>query len=360
MSRVYNFSAGPSMLPDAVLKRAADEMFDYHGSGQSVMEMSHRSKIFDDIIRNAEKRLRELMEIPENYKTLFLQGGATTQFAAIPLNFLSGSKKADYVVTGHWAEQAFHEAEKYGDIKLAASSADRNYSYIPKLGRDDFRQDADYVHICMNNTIHGTLYHEMPDTGKVPLIADISSCMVSEPIDVTRFAMLYGGAQKNAAPAGVSICIIREDMLGHARADTPTMLNYKVHADRNSIYNTPPCYAIYVCGLLLEWISAVGGLKVMKERNERKAKLLYDFLDGSRLFRGTADKEDRSLMNVHFVTGSAELDAKFVLEAAARGLINLKGHRTTGGIRASIYNAMPYEGVEKLVEFMAEFEKANS
>lgn len=360
MSRVYNFSAGPSMLPESVLKKAAAEMLDYEGSGQSVMEMSHRSKVYDNIIKSAEALLRELMNIPDNYKVLFLQGGASTQFAAIPLNFMNGSGKADYVITGQWAKKAFKEAQKYGDAKAVASSADKTFTYIPKLNKTDFTPDADYFYICMNNTIYGTVYHEIPDTGNVPLIADISSCFLSEPLDVSKFAMLYGGAQKNVAPAGLTICIIREDMLGKARDITPTMLDYKVHADASSLYNTPPCYTIYICKLVLEWIKETGGLAAMKERNEKKAKLLYDFLDQSKMFRGTVRKEDRSLMNVPFVTDSDELNAKFVAEAAERGLVNLKGHRTVGGMRASIYNAMPYEGVEALVKFMDEFEKANS
>ena len=323
MSRVYNFSAGPSMLPEEVLKKAASEMLDYEGSGQSVMEMSHRSKVYDNIIKTAERLLREL-------------------------------------ITGQWAKKAFAEAQKYGDAKAVASSADKTFSYIPKLDKSMFRSDADYVYICMNNTIYGTVYHEIPDTGDIPLIADISSCFLSEPIDVTKFAMLYGGAQKNVAPAGLTICIIREDMLGNARDITPTMLNYKIHADANSLYNTPPCYTIYICKLVLEWIEKLGGLEKMKERNDKKAKLLYDFLDNSKMFRGTVVPEDRSLMNVPFVTDSDELNAKFIEEATKNGLVNLKGHRTVGGMRASIYNAMPYDGVEKLVNFMSDFEKANS
>ena len=359
MSRVYNFSAGPSMLPEEVLKKAAAEMLDYEGSGQSVMEMSHRSKVYDSIIKGAESLLRELMNIPENYKVLFLQGGASTQFAAIPLNFMNGSKKADFIITGQWAKKAFSEAKKYGDAKAVASSEDEVYSYIPKTTKADFRSDADYVYICMNNTIYGTVYKELPDTGDIPLIADISSCFLSEPLDVTKFAMVYGGAQKNVAPAGLTIAIIREDLLGNARDITPTMLDYKIHADNDSLYNTPPCYTIYVCKLVLEWIKNLGGLEKMKELNEAKAKMLYDFLDNSKLFKGTVKKEDRSLMNVPFITGNEELDAKFVKEATAAGLVNLKGHRTVGGMRASIYNAMPIEGVKALVEFMEKFEKEN-
>ena len=360
MSRVYNFSAGPSMLPEEVLKKAAAEMLDYEGSGQSVMEMSHRSKVYDSIIKGAESLLRELMNIPENYKVLFLQGGASTQFAAIPLNFMNGSGKADFIITGQWAKKAFSEAQKYGDCVAVASSADKTFSYIPKTTKDDFRKDADYVYICLNNTIYGTIHHQLPDTGDIPLIADISSCFLSEPLDVTKFGMVYGGAQKNVAPAGLTICIIREDLLGKARDITPTMLNYQIHADNASLYNTPPCYTIYICKLVLEWIKSIGGLEAMAERNRKKAKILYDFLDNSKMFKGTVVPEDRSLMNVPFVTDSEELNAKFIKEATEAGFVNLKGHRTVGGMRASIYNAMPVEGVEKLVQFMADFEKANS
>jgi phosphoserine aminotransferase len=315
--------------------------------------------VYESIIKGAESLLRELMNIPENYKVLFLQGGASTQFAAIPLNFMNGSKKADFIITGQWAKKAFSEAKKYGDAKAVASSEDEVYSYIPKTTKADFRSDADYVYICMNNTIYGTVYKELPDTGDIPLIADISSCFLSEPLDVTKFAMVYGGAQKNVAPAGLTIAIIREDLLGNARDITPTMLDYKIHADNDSLYNTPPCYTIYVCKLVLEWIKNLGGLEKMKELNEVKAKMLYDFLDNSKLFKGTVKKEDRSLMNVPFITGNEELDAKFVKEATAAGLVNLKGHRTVGGMRASIYNAMPIEGVKALVEFMEKFEKEN-
>ena len=360
MSRVYNFSAGPSMLPESVLNKAAAEMLDYQGSGQSVMEMSHRSKIYKTIIDGAEALLRELMNIPDNYKVLFLQGGASTQFAAIPLNFMNNSGKADYIVTGQWAKKALAEAQKYGDAKAVASSADKTFTYIPKTKREDFRPDADYVYICMNNTIYGTVYHELPDTGDIPLIADISSCFLSEPLDISKFAMVYGGAQKNVAPAGLTIAIIREDMLGNARDITPTMLNYQIHADNGSMYNTPPCYTIYICKLVLEWIQNLGGLEKMKLRNETKAKMLYDFLDSSKMFRGTVVPEDRSLMNVPFVTDSDELNAKFIKQAEEAGFVNLKGHRTVGGMRASIYNAMPMEGVKKLVEFMKEFEGANA
>ncbi len=360
MARVYNFSAGPSMLPESVLKTAAAEMLDYKGTGESVMEMSHRSKEYGEIINAAESLLREIMNIPDNYKVLFLQGGASTQFAAIPLNFMNGSGKADYVITGQWAKKAAAEASRYGDVNIVASSADKTFSYIPKLDKSTFTPDADYFYICMNNTIYGTVYHELPDTGDVPLIADISSCFLSEPLDVTKFGMLYGGAQKNVAPAGVTICIIREDLLGKARDITPTMLNYQIHADNGSMYNTPPCYTIYIMKLVLEWIkNDIGGLEKMKELNERKAKILYDFLDSSELFKGTVVPEDRSLMNVPFVTGDTDLDAKFVAAAKEAGFINIKGHRTVGGMRASIYNAMPIEGVEKLVAFMKKFEEEN-
>ena len=359
MSRVYNFSAGPSMLPEEVLKKAAAEMLDYEGSGQSVMEMSHRSKVYDSIIKGAEKLFREIMNIPDNYKVLFLQGGASTQFAAIPLNFMNGSGKADFIITGQWAKKAYQEACKYGDAKAVASSADKTFSYIPKTTAADFRQDADYAYICLNNTIYGTVYHQLPDTGDVELFADISSCFLSEPLDVTKFGLVYGGAQKNIAPAGLTVVIVREDLLGKARDITPTMLNYQIHAENDSLYNTPPCYTIYMCKLVLEWIKSIGGLEAIAERNHKKAKMLYDFLDSSEMFRGTVVPEDRSIMNVPFVTDSDELNAKFIKEAEAAGFINLKGHRTVGGMRASIYNAMPVEGVEKLVEFMKKFEAEN-
>ncbi len=360
MARVYNFSAGPSMLPEEVLKKAAAELLDYKGCGQSVMEMSHRSKVFDEIIKGAEALLRELMNIPDNYKVLFLQGGASTQFAAIPMNFMNGSGKADYVVSGQWSNKAYKEAVKYGDVKVAATSKEQNFSCVPEMDKSNFRPDADYVYICMNETVHGNIIRDLPDTGDVPLIADISSCFLSEPIDVTKFGMLYGGAQKNVAPAGLTICIIREDMLGNAREYTPSMLDYKLMADNDSLYNTPPCYTIYICKLVLEWLKENGGLEKMKEKNVKKAKLLYDFLDNSKMFKGTVVPKDRSIMNVPFVTDSEELNAKFVKEATEAGLVNIKGHRSVGGMRASIYNAMPYEGVEALVKFMAEFEAANS
>ncbi|MEE1198828.1 MAG: 3-phosphoserine/phosphohydroxythreonine transaminase [Acutalibacteraceae bacterium] len=360
MARVYNFSAGPSMLPEEVLKTAANEMLDYGGSGQSVMEMSHRSKEYDAIIKAAKADLREIMNIPDNYEVLFLQGGASTQFAMVPLNLMTKNGKADYVITGQWANKAYKEAARYGKARAVASSADKTYSYIPKVEKADFDSDADYVHICMNNTIYGTKWNNIPDTGDVPLIADISSCILSEPIDVTKFGMLYAGAQKNLAPAGVTIVIVRKDLLGNAMDITPTMLNYVTHAENESMFNTPPCYTIYVAGLVLKWIKKLGGLEKMAEINRKKAAILYDFLDNSKLFKGTVVAEDRSLMNVPFITGNDELDAKFVKEAKEAGFVNLKGHRSVGGMRASIYNAMPVEGVEKLVEFMAKFEKENA
>lgn len=360
MARVYNFSAGPSMLPESVLRKAADEMLDYHGSGQSVMEMSHRSKVYDAIIKEAEALLREVMNIPDNYKVLFLQGGASSQFAMVPMNLMTKSGKADYVITGQWAKKAYKEGARYGKANIVASSEDKTFSYIPKLDPSTFTKDADYFHICMNNTIYGTVYHELPDTGDVPLVADISSCILSQPIDVSKFGILYAGAQKNMAPAGLTVVIIREDLIGHAMDITPTMFNYQTHADNGSMFNTPPCYTIYIAKLVLEWIkNEMGGLEKMKEYNEKKAKILYDFLDSSKLFKGTVVPEDRSLMNVPFVTGDADMDAKFVKEATEHGFVNIKGHRSVGGMRASIYNAMPIEGVEKLVAFMKEFEEKN-
>lgn len=360
MARVYNFSAGPSTLPEKVLEQAAAEMLDYQGSGQSVMEMSHRSKVFDKIIKDAEALMRELYAIPNNYKVLFLQGGASAQFSAIPLNFMNGSGKADYIITGQWAKKAFAEAQKYGDAVAVASSADKTFSYIPKTKAEDFRDDTDYVYICMNNTIYGTVYKELPPVGDKVLIADVSSCALSQPLDISKFGMVYFGAQKNVAPAGLVVAIIREDLLGNARDITPVMMNYKVQADADSLYNTPPCWTIYICKLVLEWIkNDIGGLEKMKERNERKAKILYDFLDSSKMFKGTVVPEDRSLMNVPFVIGDDELEKKFISQATDAGFVNLKGHRTVGGMRASIYNAMPIEGVEKLVEFMKKFEEDN-
>ena len=360
MSRVYNFSAGPSMLPEPVLQKAAAEMMDYQGSGQSVMEMSHRSKVFDGIYHETQALWREVMNIPDNYKVLFLQGGASSQFAAVPMNLMTKSRKADYVLSGQFSTKAYKEAARYGDCKVVASSKDDNFSHIPVLDPKEFRPEADYFHICLNNTIYGTVWHELPDTGAVPLVADISSCILSKPLDVNRFGLLYAGAQKNVAPAGLTIVIVREDLLGEPLEGTPTMFNYKVMAENDSMYNTPPCWPIYMCKLVLEWIkNDIGGLEKMEERNVRKAQLLYDFLDQSALFQGCAQKDSRSIMNVTFVTGDKDLDAKFVKESEAAGFVNLKGHRSVGGMRASIYNAMPEEGVQKLVEFMKKFELEN-
>ena len=359
MSRVYNFSAGPSMLPLQVLEECAKDMLDYKGSGMSVMEMSHRSPVYEEIIKDAEAKLRQLMNIPDNYKVLFLQGGASTQFAAVPLNLMNKNKKADYIVSGQFSGKAQKEATKYGDVKIAASSKDANFSFVPKTDRNSFREDADYVHICFNNTIYGTKFPYIPDTGDIPLVADMSSCIISEPVDVTKFGMIYAGAQKNMAPAGLTLVIIREDLMGNAREDIPVMLDYKTMADNDSMYNTPPCYCIYVAKLVYEWILGLGGLEEMKKLNEKKANLLYDYLDSQDYYVAPVEKESRSMMNVTFVTGDADLDKKFAKEAEAQGLKNLKGHRSVGGMRASIYNAMPYEGVEKLVEFMKEFAKNN-
>lgn len=359
MGRVYNFSAGPAVLPEEVLKEAAAEMLDYQGCGMSVMEMSHRSKVYDKIIKDAEQDLRDLMNIPDNYKVLFLQGGASLQFAMIPMNFMK-HKKAAYIVTGQWAKKAYQEAQIYGDAVKVATSEDKTFSYIPDCSDLDIPEDADYVYICENNTIYGTKFKKLPNTKGKPLIADVSSCFLSEPVDVTKYGMIYGGVQKNIGPAGVVIAIIREDLITEdVLLGTPTMMKYKTHADANSLYNTPPCYGIYICGKVFKWLKKMGGLQAMKELNEKKAKILYDFLDQSELFKGTVVPEDRSLMNVPFVTGDADLDAKFVSEAKAAGFENLKGHRTVGGMRASIYNAMPMEGVEKLVEFMKKFEAEN-
>ena len=360
MGRVYNFSAGPAVLPEEVLKEAAAEMLDYNGCGMSVMEMSHRSKVYDEIIKTAEKDLRELMNIPDNYKVLFLQGGASQQFAMIPMNLMK-NRKAAYIVTGQWAKKAYQEAQKYGEAVKVASSEDKTFSYIPDCSDLDIPEDADYVYICENNTIYGTKYKELPNTKGKTLVADVSSCFLSEPVDVSKYGVIYGGVQKNIGPAGMVIVIIREDLITEdVLPGTPTMLTYKTHADADSLYNTPPCYNIYICGKVFKWLKKLGGLEKMKEINEKKAKILYDFLDESKLFKGTVVAKDRSLMNVPFVTGNDELDAKFVKEAKEAGFENLKGHRTVGGMRASIYNAMPIEGVEKLVEFMREFEKKNS
>ena len=359
MSRVYNFSAGPAVLPEEVLKEIQEELLDYNGSGQSVMEMSHRSQVFDEIIKEAEKDLRDLMHIPDNYKVLFLQGGASLQFAMIPMNLMK-NKVADYIVTGQWAKKAYQEASKYGKAVKIASSEDKTFSYIPDCSDLPIDEDADYVYICMNNTIYGTVYKQLPNTKGKDLVADVSSCFLSEPLDVSKFAIVYGGVQKNVGPAGMVIAIVREDLItDDVLEGTPTMMKYKTHADANSLYNTPNCWCIYVCGKVFKWLKKMGGLEAMNERNEKKAKLLYDFLDSSEMFKGTVVKEDRSLMNVPFVTGDKDLDAKFVKEATEAGFVNLKGHRTVGGMRASIYNAMPMEGVEKLVEFMKKFEEEN-
>ena len=359
MSRVYNFSAGPAVLPEEVLEEAANEMLDYQGTGMSVMEMSHRSPAFQQIIDDAEADLRELMNIPDNYKVLFLQGGASTQFSAIPMN-LKKNGKAAYIVTGQWAKKAAQEAEKYIDVVRVASSEDKTFSYIPDCSDLDIPEDADYVYICENNTIYGTKYKTLPNTKGHILVSDVSSCFLSEPVDVEKYGIIYGGVQKNIGPAGMAIVIIREDLIPEeVDSSVPTMLAYKTQADAGSLYNTPPCYTIYMCGKVFKWLKKMGGLEAMKERNEKKAKILYDFLDQSEMFKGTVVPEDRSLMNVPFVTGDEELDAKFVKEAKAAGFENLKGHRTVGGMRASIYNAMPIEGVEALVEFMKKFEEEN-
>ena len=356
MARVYNFSAGPAVLPEEVLQEAAQEMMDYQGSGMSVMEMSHRSKVYEDIIKEAEADIRDLMGIPSNYKVLFLQGGGNTQFAMIPMNLMK-NRVADYIITGQWAKKAFKEAKIYGDVKAVASSEDKVFSYIPDCSDLPIRDNADYVYICENNTIYGTKFKTLPNTKGKILVSDISSCFLSEPIDVSKYGLVWGGVQKNVGPAGVTIVIIREDLITEdTLPGTPTMLKYKIHADNNSLYNTPPCYNIYICGKVFKWIKKMGGLSAMKEHNEKKAAVLYDFLDQSKLFKGTVRKEDRSLMNVPFVTGDKELDAEFIKAAEAAGFVNLKGHRTVGGMRASIYNAMPIEGVEKLVAFMKDFE----
>ena len=359
MSRVYNFSAGPAVLPEEVLKEAADEMMDYRGCGMSVMEMSHRSKMFETIINEAEADLRDLMGIPDNYRVLFLQGGASQQFAMVPMNLMK-NRVGDYIITGQWAKKAYQEAQLYGKANAVASSADKTFSYIPDVSDLPISEDADYVYICENNTIYGTKYKTLPNTKGKTLVADISSCFLSEPVDVEKYGLLFGGAQKNVGPAGVVIAIIREDLITEdVLPGTPTMLRYKTHADAASLYNTPPAYGIYICGKVFKWLKNRGGLEPMKEYNEKKAKLLYDFLDNSRMFKGTVEKKDRSLMNVPFVTGDADLDALFVKEAKAAGLENLKGHRSVGGMRASIYNAMPMEGVEALVAFMKDFEARN-
>lgn len=358
MNRVYNFSAGPSMLPLGVLKKAASELVNYESAGMSVMEMSHRSPEYDAIIKKAEADLRKIMNIPDNYKVLFLQGGASTQFAAIPLNLMK-TGKADYILSGQFSTKAYKEALKYGDAVAVASSKDVNYVHVPVTTRESFRSDADYVHICFNNTIYGTKYNYIPDTGDIPLVADMSSCILSEPVDVTKFGVIYAGAQKNMAPAGLTVVIVREDLLGNARPETPSMLDWKLMADNDSMYNTPPCYSIYMAGLVYEWILESGGLEKIKELNYKKANLLYGYLDSQDYYIAPVEKECRSIMNVTFVTGNEELDKKFAKEASAAGLKNLKGHRSVGGMRASIYNAMPYEGVARLITFMKDFAEKN-
>ena len=360
MSRVYNFSAGPAVLPEEVLREAANEMFDYRGSGMSVMEMSHRSKVYQTIIDEAEADLRDLLNIPSNYKVLFLQGGAHQQFAMIPMNLMK-NRVADYIITGQWAKKAYEEAKKYGKANAIASSADKTFSYLPDCSDLPVSEDADYVYICENNTIYGTKYKQLPNTKGKLLVSDVSSCFLSEPVDVTKYGVIYGGVQKNIGPAGVVIVIIREDLVTEDVLEgTPTMLKYKIHADNGSLYNTPPAYGIYICGKVFKWLKKMGGLDAMKAHNEKKAAILYNYLDRSNMFKGTVRKEDRSLMNVPFVTGNPDLDAKFIKEAADAGFVNLKGHRIVGGMRASIYNAMPIEGVEKLVAFMEKFEAENS
>ena len=360
MDKVYNFSAGPAVLPAEVLKEAQEEMLNYRGTGMSVMEMSHRSKMFDQIIEEAEQDLRDLLHIPDNYKVLFLQGGASLQFAMIPMNLMK-NKVADYIVTGQWAKKAYEEAQKYGKANKIATSEDKTFSYIPDCSDLPISEDADYVYICENNTIYGTKFKELPNTKGKDLVADVSSCFLSEPMDISKYAIVYGGVQKNIGPAGMVIAIVREDLItDDVLPQTPTMMKYKIHADHGSMYNTPNCYCIYICGKVFKWLKKLGGLEAVKEINEKKAKILYDFLDESKMFTGTVEKESRSLMNVPFVTGDAQLDAKFVKEAKEAGFENLKGHRTVGGMRASIYNAMPIEGVEALVAFMKKFEKENA
>ncbi len=357
MNRIFNFSAGPSMLPVSVLERAASEMVNYNGCGMSVMEMSHRSAVYQQIIDQTEADLRKLMNIPDNYKVLFLQGGATTQFSAVPLNLMTKNGKADYIVSGQFSGKAAKEAERYGEVRVLASSKDRNFAYVPYV--TEFNQDSDYVHICYNNTIFGTVYPYVPQTGDIPLVADMSSGILSKPINVSDYGLIYAGAQKNMGPSGMTLVIVREDLIGDAQASCPVLMQYKIQAENGSMYNTPPCYAIYIAGLVYQWLLSIGGLEEMQKINEKKAGMLYDYLDNSKLFTATADKECRSLMNVCFVTGDADLDKKFCAEATAAGLSNLKGHRSVGGMRASIYNAMPIEGVEALISFMEQFEKNN-
>ncbi|MCL2772203.1 MAG: 3-phosphoserine/phosphohydroxythreonine transaminase [Oscillospiraceae bacterium] len=360
MNRVYNFSAGPSCLPLKVLEIASREMTNYNNSGMSVMEMSHRSSVYEAIISEAQSLLREIMGIPENYKVLFLQGGATLQFAGVPMNLMNGSGKADYIISGNFAKGAFDEAVKYGDVVAAASSKDENFSYVPEIKREDIRSDADYVHICENNTIEGTKFQKLPDTGNIPLVSDSSSCILSEPSDVSKYALIYAGAQKNMGPSGLTVVIVRDDLIGKARPETPKIMNYKLQADDNSMINTPACYAIYVAMLVFRWLkNDIGGLEAMKKINVEKAGMLYDFLDNSKLYKPTAKKEFRSIMNVTFVTGNKDLDDKFCKEAEKTGFVNIKGHRSVGGMRASIYNGMPVEGIKELVNFMAKFESEN-
>ncbi len=360
MSRVFNFSAGPSMLPLPVLEKAAAEMTDYHGCGQSVAEMSHRSPVYDKIIKGAEASLRRVMNIPDGYRVLFMQGGASLQFSAVPLNLLSESKKADYIISGQFSNKAYKEAQKFADAAAIASSEDENFTYVPTVTADSLRPDTSYLHICYNNTIYGTRYNYIPDTGSVPLVADMSSYILSEPTDVSKFGVIYAGAQKNMAPAGVTVVIIRDDLIGHESKETPAMLSYKLMADNDSMYNTPPCYSIYMLGLVLDWVEETGGLTAMKARNEKKAAILYDYLDSQDFYKAPVKKEFRSMMNVTFVTGNKDLDAKFAKEAEGYDLFNLKGHRSVGGMRASIYNAMPEEGVVRLVEFMKRFAEENA
>jgi len=358
MNRVFNFSAGPSMLPLPVLEKAAAELVSYQDAGMSVMEMSHRTPVYEAIIRKAEADLRTLMQIPDNYKVLFLQGGASTQFAAVPLNLMT-TGKADYVLSGQFSTKAYKEAQKYGDAKAIASSKEENYTVIPTITADMVRPDADYVHVCYNNTIYGTKFPAVPETGNVPLVADMSSCIISEPVDVTKFGVIYAGAQKNMAPAGLTVVIAREDLLGKARPETPSMLDWQLMAENESMYNTPPCYSIYMAGLVFEWLLSIGGLEEMQKRNVEKAALLYDYLDSQDYYIAPVKKDYRSMMNVTFVTGNEDLDKKFPKEAEKAGLVNLKGHRSVGGMRASIYNAMPKEGVEALVAFMKDFAEKN-
>jgi len=356
MGRVYNFSAGPAVMPEEVLQQAADEMLDYRGCGMSVMEMSHRSKVYEGILNEAETDFRDLLKVPDNYRVLFLQGGAHLQFAAVPMNLMR-NKVADYIVTGQWSTRAYKEAQKYGKANCVASSEDKTFSYIPDCSDLPIDDNADYVYICENNTIYGTKFHTLPNTKGKTLVSDVSSCFLSEPMDVTKYGLIYGGAQKNVGPAGVVIVVIRDDLVyDDVLPCTPTIMKYKTEVDANSLYNTPPCYGIYMCGLVFKWLKKMGGMDAMKDHNEKKAKILYDYLDSSRLFKGTVRKEDRSMMNAPFITGNKDLDAEFIAAATAAGFVNLKGHRSVGGMRASMYNAMPIEGVQKLVDFMKEFE----